>query len=116
MELLEGEKLNLRKQLIERFLSHKPNKAHSSTVGSHDPTQSTGRDDVIATCDGVDGEGVWGDTAVVEQRTRKVRELEQRCEAERRQTELAQRDRESVKRELVQAQEQVPPLTTPYLL
>ena len=84
--------------------------AHPPTVGSHDPSQSTARDDVITTRYGVDGgagEGVWGDRAVMEQRRGKVRELEQRCEAERRQTALAQRDREGMKRELLKAQEQV---------
>ena len=74
--------------------------------------------------DGEAGDGVPGDSAVVELRKR-VREVEQRCQAERRQTELAQRERESMKRELLQAQEQVSysavyscliPLTTPYPL
>ena len=52
------------------------------------------------------GEGVQIDSTEVELR-RRVRGLEQRCQAERRQTELAERDRESMKRELLQAQEQV---------
>ena len=100
--------MNLRKQLIERSLSHKPNKTiqatHPPGTRSHDPAQllSTDHDGV----DGEAGEGVQGDGAVMELR-RRVRELEQRCQAERRQSELVQRDRESMRRELLQAQEQV---------
>lgn len=79
---------------------------------------ATSRDDIIRThdddADSVDGggimceagEGVQGDSAVVKLR-RRVRGLEQRCQAERRQTELAERERENMKRELLQAQEQV---------
>ena len=51
-------------------------------------------------------DGVGGDSTAVELR-RKVREMEQRCQAERRQLEMAQRDRESMRGELLQAQEQV---------
>ena len=108
--------MNLRKQLIERSLSHKPNKTiqatHPPGTRSHDPAQLLPTDHdgiIIRTHDSVDGEtseGVQGDSAVMELR-RKVRELEQRCQAERRQSELVQRDRESMRRELLQAQEQV---------
>lgn len=56
--------------------------------------------------DGEASDGVGGDSTAVELR-RKVREMEQRCQAERRQLEMAQRDRESMRGELLQAQEQV---------
>ena len=98
--------MDLRKQLIKRSLSRKSDKsspAHLSTM-SHD---LTGHDDVIQThCDDVDGEAKQGENAVMELR-RRVRGLEQRSEAERRQTELAERERERMKGELLQAQEQV---------
>ena len=57
--------------------------------------------------DSVDGESMGGDSAVVVELRRKVREMEQRCQAERRQSEMAQRDRESMRGELLQAQQQV---------
>ena len=53
------------------------------------------------------GENVQGDGAAMQELRRRVRGLEERCEAERRQTELAQRERERMKEELLQAQEQV---------
>ena len=52
-------------------------------------------------------DSVDGDSAVVVELRRKVKEMEQRCQAERRQSEMAQRDRESMRGELLQAQQQV---------
>lgn len=106
--------MNLRKRLIERSLSQKPSRfspAHRPSARSHDPL--TARDDVVRIrvggVDSVDGdmrESVQSDSVVVELR-RKVRECEQRCEAERKQTELVRRERDTVKGQLLQAQKQV---------
>ena len=83
--------------MIDRALSRKPNKRSPAHGGERDGDDS------------VDGEGDEGsdDVRIAVELRRRVRDLEQRCDAERRQAELAQREKDKLSQQLVQFQEQV---------
>ena len=96
MERVEEEKLNLRKQLIEHRCKDKASPSH---LRSHDITGVSGDGGAgVESVDGDlvnDGRGSSSDGGrIVAELRRKVRGLEQRCEAERRQAEEVQREKE----------------------
>ena len=98
METLETEKLNLRKQLIDRALSRK-------TTHDTGPSDRWGGDivggDLVAT-----GDEDEARRTVMELR-RQVRGLEERCRSERREAELELREKTALKEKLEVTQEQV---------
>ena len=102
METLETEKLNLRKQLIDRALSRK-----TTHHGAQDtvPNDRGGSDivggDLVAM-----GDEDEARRTVMELR-RQVRGLEERCRSERREAELELREKTALKEKLEVTQEQV---------
>ena len=107
LERVEEEKLNLRKQLIERRCKDKASPLH---LGAHDITSASGGAGGGEGEESVDGDPVNGSSdggRTVAELRKRVRGLEQRCESERRQTKLLQREKDSLAEQLNSSHEQV---------